>query len=140
MINASSASIFTLTQPAGAAAPTEGSASDQTAGIADPGQQPQSETTSSLLGGNSSLIMMVLMVAVFYFLLIRPQQKKAKAHQKMIDSIGKGKEVLTNGGLIGRVTAVSDKTLTLEISEKVRVRVLRSQIAGLYGAETVEKK
>ena len=139
MINASSASIFALAQPAGAAAPAEGSPGDQTAGVAEPGQPP-SESPASSWGGNSSLIMMVLMVAVFYFLLIRPQQKKAKEHQKMIDSISKGKEVLTNGGLIGRVTAVSDKTLTLEISEKVRVRVLRSQIAGLYGAETVEKK
>jgi len=92
------------------------------------------------MGSQSSIIMMVLMFAVFYFLLIRPQQKKAKEHQKMISSVGKGTEIVTNGGLIGRVTGVSDKTLTVEISEKVRVRILRSQLAGIYSADTPEKK
>ena len=84
--------------------------------------------------------MMVVMFAVFYFLLIRPQQKKAKDHQKMLGAIQKGSEIVTNGGIIGRVTGISDKTLTIEISEKVRVRVLRSQVGGLYSADNVEKK
>lgn len=92
-------------------------------------------------GGMNSLIMIALMFGVFYFLLIRPQQKKAREHQKMIDSIGKGSEIVTNGGLIGRVSGVADKVLTIEISEKVRVRVLRSQVAGIYNAaENAEKK
>jgi preprotein translocase subunit YajC len=84
--------------------------------------------------------MMVVMFAVFYFLLIRPQQKKAKDHQKMLSAIQKGAEIVTNGGIIGRVTGISDKTLTIEISEKVRVRVLRSQVSSLFSADNVEKK
>ncbi|NLN62497.1 MAG: preprotein translocase subunit YajC [Myxococcales bacterium] len=92
-------------------------------------------------GGMNTLIMIALMFGVFYFLLIRPQQKRAREHQKMIDSIGKGTEVITNGGLIGRVSGLTDKVLTLEVSEKVRVRVLRSQVAGIYSAaENAEKK
>jgi preprotein translocase subunit YajC len=58
----------------------------------------------------------------------------------MLEEIKKGDEVVTNGGLIGRVTAVSGKTLTLEISEKVRVRVVRSQVAGPVGTEPEGKK
>jgi len=87
----------------------------------------------------ASVIMMVLMFAVFYFLLIRPQQKKAKEHQQMLEAIKKGDEIVTNGGLLGRVTGVGDRTLTVEISEKVRVRVLKSQVAGKDVA-SAEKK
>ncbi|MBN2344577.1 MAG: preprotein translocase subunit YajC [Deltaproteobacteria bacterium] len=78
--------------------------------------------------------MIVLMFAVFYLLLIRPQQKKAKEHQKMLDAVGKGAEIVTNGGLIGRVVSVKDNVLTVELADKVRVRVLRTQVAGLYEA------
>ncbi|MBN2716889.1 MAG: preprotein translocase subunit YajC [Deltaproteobacteria bacterium] len=85
----------------------------------------------------NGLIMIVLMFVVFYLLLIRPQQKKAKEHQKMLDAIGKGAEIVTNGGLIGRVVLVKDNVLTLELADKIRVRVLRSQVAGLF--ETVVK-
>jgi len=92
------------------------------------------------MGSTSSIILMLAMFAVFYFLLIRPQQKKAKEHQKMLEAIKKGDEVATNGGLIGRVTAVTGKTITLEVSEKVRVRVLRSQVAGPLGTEPEGKK
>ncbi|HUT76692.1 MAG TPA: preprotein translocase subunit YajC [Polyangia bacterium] len=92
------------------------------------------------MGGYQGIIMMLAMFVIFYFLLIRPQQKKAKEHQKMLEAIKKGDEIVTTGGLIGRVTAVSGKTVTLEVSEKVRVRVARSQVAGPFAAETGEKK
>jgi len=135
------ASTFTVAQPDGAGS-SGGGTGGQTEGVAEAGGAPGGAPTG-LCGGMStptSIIMMVAMFAVFYFLLIRPQQKKAKEHQKMLDSIGKGTEIVTNGGLIGRVTAVAGKTLTVEISEKVRVRVLRSQVAGPYVAENAEKK
>jgi preprotein translocase subunit YajC len=83
-------------------------------------------------GGMQPMIMIVLMFAVFYLLLIRPQQKKAKEHQKMIDGIGKGEEIVTNGGIIGKVISVSGGVLTLEIADKVRIRVLRNQISGKF--------
>jgi preprotein translocase subunit YajC len=92
------------------------------------------------MGGYQGIIMMLAMFVIFYFLLIRPQQKKAKEHQKMLDAIKKGDEIVTTGGLIGKVTAVTGRTVTLEVSEKVRVRVARSQVAGPFAAETGEKK
>lgn len=127
-------------QPAGAAGspegtPTTGAAEGDPAGAPPPGMPG-----CGGMGSGTSIIMMVVMVAVFYFLLIRPQQKKAKEHQKMLDSIKKGDEVVTSGGLIGRVTGLGQGTLTIEISEKVRVRVVRGQVSGLHGAGVQEKK
>lgn len=141
MTNAIWASTALWAQPAGATASGDAKptaeAQQGAAQGAPAGQAPE----GGFLGGSwSTIIMLVLMVAVFYFLLIRPQQKKAKEHQKMIDAIGKGTEIVTNGGLIGRVTAVTGKTLTMEISEKVRVRVVRSQVAGVFDSTETEKK
>ena len=69
--------------------------------------------------------------AVFYFLLIRPQQKKAKDHKTMIENLKKGDTVITQGGMYGKIAAISDQVVTLEIADKVRVRVFRAHIAGL---------
>lgn len=77
------------------------------------------------------VVPMLFMVAIFYFLLIRPQQKKAKEHKQMLDSLKRGDRVITVGGLIGEITAISDQTLTIEIADKVRVDVGRAYIAGL---------
>jgi len=104
------------------------------------GGQPAPISPCGGMGGYQGIIMMLAMFAIFYFLLIRPQQKKAKEHQRMIEALKKGDEVVTNGGLIGKVTAVSGKTMTIEVSEKVRVRVVRSQVAGLFTADAGEKK
>lgn len=86
-------------------------------------------------GGDMSALMsflpMILIFAVFYFLLIRPQQQKAKEHKRMIDNLKKGDAIITQGGLIGKVSAVSDDVLTVEIADKVRVRVSRSHVSGL---------
>lgn len=80
-------------------------------------------------GGFTSLIPIVLMFVIFYFLLIRPQQKKAKEHREMISQVRKGDRIVTSGGLHGRVTAVSDATLTVEIADKVRVKIARGNIS-----------
>lgn len=84
------------------------------------------------MGPASPLIMMVLMFVVFYFLLIRPQVKKQKAHQAILQSLKKGDMVVTRGGMIGKISGVSDAILTIELQEKVRVRVLRSHVDGKY--------
>jgi preprotein translocase subunit YajC len=76
--------------------------------------------------------MMVLMFVVFWFLLIRPQVKRQKAHQALLQAIKKGDTVITRGGLVGKVAGVSDRILTIELQEKVRVRVLRSHIEGKF--------
>ncbi len=81
-----------------------------------------------------TIIMLVAMVAAFYFLLIRPQQKKTKEHQSMLGNLKKGDEVVTGGGLVGKVTGVSEKLITIEVSEKVRVRVLKTQVIDKYSS------
>lgn len=73
---------------------------------------------------------LLAMGAIFYFLLIAPQQKKMKAHQEKLNNIRRGDKIITNGGLIGTVTKLTnDQELLVEISEGVKVRVLRSMIA-----------
>jgi preprotein translocase subunit YajC len=74
---------------------------------------------------------LVLVFVVFYFLLIRPQQQKAKEHRGMLDNLKKNDEVITNGGLYGRVVTLESRIVTLEIAPNVRVRVDRPQIASL---------
>lgn len=77
---------------------------------------------------------LVLIFVVFYFLLIRPQQQKAKDHRSMLANLKRNDEVITSGGLYGKVVAISDKVITLEIAPNVRVRVDRPQIASLAKA------
>lgn len=81
--------------------------------------------------GSSMLIPMILMFVIFYFLLIRPQQKKNKEHLEMIENLKKGDRIITGGGLHGRITGVNDQVLTVEIAEKVRVKINRSSVASL---------
>jgi len=76
------------------------------------------------------VVPMILMVAVFYFLLIRPQQRKAKEHRAMLDSLKRGDRVVTAGGLIGEIVAINDQVLTLEIADKVRVEVSKPYVTG----------
>ncbi|MCG8471760.1 MAG: preprotein translocase subunit YajC [Desulfobacterales bacterium] len=80
----------------------------------------------SALGG---FVPLILMFVIFYFLLIRPQQKKAKAHQEMINAIKKGDKVITSGGIHGIVVKVDETTATIEIAEKVNIKVIRANIA-----------
>ena len=82
-------------------------------------------------GGFGAFIPIILMFVIFYFLLIRPQQKKAKEHQQMITNLKKGDRVITSGGIHGLITSLDENTVTLEIAEKVRIKVTRSTIAAL---------
>jgi len=83
-------------------------------------------------GGLSSFVPLILMFVIFYFMLIRPQQKKAKEHQSFLSGLKKGDQVVTRGGVVGRVTGVTDTMVTLEVQEKVRMRVLKSYIDGQH--------
>lgn len=82
-------------------------------------------------GGFGAFVPIILMFVIFYFLLIRPQQKKAKEHQEMITGLKKGDKVITSGGIHGQITSLDDTTVTIEIAEKVRIKVTRSTLAGL---------
>ena len=126
--------IWGVAQPSGAAAPSGGQEVETTATQGAPDSRGVSQPAGPCGGQDPfvTILMMVAMFAAFYFLLIRPQQKKAKEHQNMLGSIKKGDEIVTGGGLVGKVTGISDKLITVEISEKVRVRVLKSQVVDKF--------
>ncbi|MBV9346028.1 MAG: preprotein translocase subunit YajC [Gammaproteobacteria bacterium] len=86
----------------------------------------------------SPLLMVVVFVAIFYFLLFRPQQKRAREHQSLVSRLSAGDEVVTNGGLLGRVTEVGDTFVTLEVAEGVRVKVQKVQIQQLVPKGTLK--
>jgi preprotein translocase subunit YajC len=85
-------------------------------------------------GGFSTFIPLILMFVIFYFLLIRPQQKKTKEHRQMVSNLSKGDRIITSGGLHGRITGLSDATLTVEIADKVRVKIARGNVGALNQA------
>jgi len=79
--------------------------------------------------GFLNLIMLVVLFVVFYFLLIRPQTKRAKEHKQMVDSLSKGDEVVTNGGMLGKITNLGDNFIVLEIASNTQVKVQRQSVA-----------
>ncbi len=81
-------------------------------------------------GGIMSFLPLIAIFAIFYFLLIRPQQKKAKEHQAYLAALKKGDQVVTNGGLYGTITGLTDQVVTVEIADNVRVKVSRQHILG----------
>ncbi len=81
-------------------------------------------------GGFVSLLPLILIFVIFYFLLIRPQQKKAKAHQQFVADLKRGDKVVTSGGLYGEITGLTDKFVTLEVADNVRIKVVRQHVMG----------
>ena len=94
---------------------------------------------ASAQGGTLELILpLLLMFGIFYFLLIRPQQKKAKEHKKMIEVLGKGDEIITNGGLLAKITDVDENFLTCQIADKVEVKIQRHAVASVLPKGTIK--
>jgi len=77
----------------------------------------------------ASFIPLILIFLIFYFLLIRPQQKKQKEHKILLDSIQRGDEILSSGGILGKVIKVDNDKITVEISKGVNVTIIRSTVA-----------
>jgi len=86
------------------------------------GAQPQGDSTSFI-------IMMVLMFAAFYFLLIRPQQKKQKAHTELVAGLKVGDEVLTAGGILGKVVGVSDHYAVVKIGDNTEIKIQKASVS-----------
>jgi len=84
------------------------------------------------------IVMLVVMFAIFYFLLIRPQQKRAKQHKELVESLKAGDQVVTAGGIHGKVVAVQDALVTLEIASNVRVKISRTSIVGTKADQLAE--
>jgi preprotein translocase subunit YajC len=89
-------------------------------------------------GGVGQIIILVVFVGVFYFLLIRPQQKRMKDQQAMLSRLAAGDEVVTSGGILGRITEVNDTFITLEIADGVRIKVQKAQITQLMPKGTLK--
>jgi preprotein translocase subunit YajC len=81
---------------------------------------------------------LLVIFAIFYFLIIRPQVKRAKEHKKLVESVAKGDEVVTTGGLLGKVVETGDNFVTLEIAEGVQVKVQRQGVTSLVPKGTIK--
>ncbi len=80
-------------------------------------------------GGLSMLIMMVVLFGLMYFMMIRPQMKRQKEHRAMVSALAKGDEVVTNGGLAGRVEEVGETFITIEIAPNVKVKLQKGAVS-----------
>ena len=81
---------------------------------------------------------LIIIFVIFYFLIIRPQVKRAKDHKKLTESVSKGDEVVTGGGLLGKVSDVNDNFVTLEISDGIEVKIQRQSVASLVPKGTIK--
>lgn len=81
---------------------------------------------------------LVVLFVLFYFLLIRPQMKRTKEHRQMLDKIAKGDEVVTNGGLAGKVVGIGEAFATLEISEGVNIKIQKQAVASVLPKGTLK--
>ena len=86
----------------------------------------------------TSLLPLVFIFVVFYFLLIRPQSKKAKAHKQMVETLAKGDEIVTNGGLLGKLLKVGDNFVEVELAEGMTVKLQRNAIANVMPKGTIK--
>jgi preprotein translocase subunit YajC len=89
---------------------------------------------SSLIG----LMPLVILFVIMWFMLIRPQMKRAKEHRKMVEALGKGDEVVTQGGLLGKITEMGENFVALEIADGVQVKVQRHMIASTMPKGTIK--
>ncbi|MDJ0834371.1 MAG: preprotein translocase subunit YajC [Gammaproteobacteria bacterium] len=85
-----------------------------------------------------SFLPLIILFVIFYFLLIRPQQKKAKEHKQMIESLSKGDEVVTQGGIVGKITDVSEGFFTCKIADNVEVKVQSHAVATVLPKGTIK--
>jgi preprotein translocase subunit YajC len=89
-------------------------------------------------GGLMSFLPIILMFVVLYFLMIRPQMKRQKEQKAMIDALGKGDEVVTAGGLVGKITKVGDAYVTLEVAEGTEIVLQKASVTMLLPKGTVK--
>lgn len=88
-------------------------------------------------GGFMSFLPMIALFVIFYFLLIRPQQKRQKEHKNMVSGLAKGDEVVTMGGLLGKITQVDDNFITLEVAKGTEVKVQKVSVQAMMPKGTV---
>ncbi len=89
-------------------------------------------------GGSSLLVMMVLFFVIFYFMLIRPQMKQTKDHKKMVVSLSKGDEIVTTGGMLGKINQIGDNFIVLEIAKDIEIKVQKHAVSALMPKGTMK--
>jgi len=89
-------------------------------------------------GIEQQILFFGVLFAVFYFLLIRPQQRRAKEHKKMLDALSKGDEIVTNGGIAGKVTDLGENFVEVEVADNVRVKIQRGALATVLPKGTIK--
>lgn len=94
---------------------------------------------SAAASGFLNLLPLILIFVIFYFLLLRPQIRRAKEHRKMVEALTRGDEVVTSGGLLGRINRLDEAFVSVEVAEGVVVRVQRSAISQMVPKGTVKK-
>ena len=89
-------------------------------------------------GGLMSFLPLIIIFVSFYFLLIRPQMKRAKEHKNLVAALGTGDEVVTNGGLLGKITKVGESFVTVELGDNVQVKLQKHAIASVMPKGTIK--
>ncbi len=89
-------------------------------------------------GGLLSFLPLIIIFVIFYFLLIRPQMKRAKEHRALVANLAKGDEIVTNGGLLGRITNVGDTFVTVELADNVVVKLQKQAVSSVMPKGTVK--
>ena len=89
-------------------------------------------------GGLEMILMMAVFFAIMYFMIIRPQQKRAKEHKTMLEALSKGDEVVTNGGILGKVASMTENFVELSVADNVTVKVQKQAIASVMPKGTLK--
>jgi preprotein translocase subunit YajC len=90
------------------------------------------------VASNFSLLLPIVFIGLIYFLMIRPQQKKQKEHRAMMDALVAGNEVVTGGGVLGKITAVGEQFVTVEVADGVAVKVQKHTISAIVPKDTIK--
>ena len=88
----------------------------------------------------SSILMLIIFGLIFYFMLIRPQSKRAKEHKSMVEALQKGDEVISSGGLAGKITEVDETFIKLKVAENVEVSIQRNAVASVLPKGSLKAK
>lgn len=91
-------------------------------------------------GAFAGFLPLILIFVLFYFLILRPQQKQGRKRSEMLKSLKRGDNIITSGGVYGKIVSVADDVMTIEISKGVNIRIARSGIAGLQPSESAEAR
>jgi preprotein translocase subunit YajC len=95
------------------------------------------EDLSNIQGASSQILMLVIFIAIFYFLIWRPQSKKNEEHKKLIDNLSTGDEILTSGGILGKIVKVDKNFIDLEVSNNMSIKVQKHSIIKAYPKGTI---